>query len=251
MSWNVNGVRSAAGKGLLQWMKASESDVICLQETKANLDQVGFDVHSAHGYRSEWMSALKPGYSGVATWFRGEPDEVRRGIGGEEFDDEGRVLSIRFGGVWVVNAYFPNSQREGARLPYKLRFCARMEQHLSDLRKGGAHVVLCGDYNIAHQAIDLRNPKQNENNAGYLPEERAWMTRFLGLGFVDAFRRAEPGGGHYTWWSYRPGVRAKNIGWRIDYHCVDQGLAERVRRAWIEPDVTGSDHCPIGIELVD
>jgi exodeoxyribonuclease-3 len=170
-------------------------------------------------------------------------------MGVKAIDSEGRVLVADFDDFSVVNAYFPNSQREHTRLGYKLEFCDAIFKFCQKLRKTGRGVILCGDYNIAHKEIDLKNPKTNVNNAGFLPAERAWMDKFIGAGWVDTFREFTPDPGHYSWWSYRPGVREKNIGWRIDYHCVNDEFRKSVKDAYIMPDIRGSDHCPVAIEI--
>lgn len=248
ISWNVNGIRAVQGKGFLDWLGTAAPDVCCLQETKALPGQLDAELLEPAGYRSLWHSAERKGYSGVAAYVRREPLSVEP-LGTPEFDLEGRTMILEYPGVSILNCYFPNSQEAGARLDYKLAFCDAILDKCRELVGRGRHIVLCGDYNIAHQPIDLANPRQNEKNPGYLPEERAWMTKFLAAGFVDTFRQfcAEPN--QYTWWSYRFHAREKNIGWRIDYHCVDQALAPRVRQSRILPDVTGSDHCPVFIEL--
>lgn len=249
-SWNVNGIRSVAGKGFSKWLEKSDADVVCVQEVKAFEGQVSPDVRSPAGYRSFWKSAKKPGYSGVATYTRVDPIEVYDGMGNPKFDDEGRVQALEYKNFVLINSYFPNSQREGVRLPYKLEFCAEMLKFTQKFVKKGKNVVLCGDYNIAHREIDLRNPKSNVKNAGFLPEERAWMDHFLSKGgFRDTFRHFEEGPHHYTWWSYRPGVREKNIGWRIDYFCANEDFIDRMKHATIHPEVRGSDHCPVSIHL--
>jgi exodeoxyribonuclease-3 len=253
LSWNVNGVRAAVKSGLLDWLESEKPDLLCLQETKCREDQLDAATLAPLGYQTFWHSAKKAGYSGVAFYVRtggavGLTD-VKNGIGDGSVDDEGRVITAHFGPLAVVNAYFPNSQREHQRLAYKLEFCDKIQAFAEGLVKSGNQVVLCGDYNIAHQAIDLRNPKANENNAGYLPEERHWMSKFLGAGFIDSFRHLVSEPGHYTWWSYRPGVRENNIGWRIDYHCINKACLPLLTDAWIMPQVRGSDHCPVGIAL--
>jgi exodeoxyribonuclease-3 len=248
-SWNVNGLRSALRSGLLDWLDAERPDVACFQEVKAQADQIDGEVFARLGYRAWWHPAQKPGYSGVTTLSRREPVSLQLGIGRRDVDREGRVLITEFPELVLVNAYFPNSQRDHARLDYKLSFCRSLARRLGALRRAGKHVVLCGDYNIAHRAIDLANPKQNQDNAGFLPEERAWLDRFLGRGWIDCFRHACPEPGHYTWWSQRIGVRARNIGWRIDYFCIDDGLLPKLVRADHQPQVMGSDHCPIRLEL--
>jgi exodeoxyribonuclease-3 len=222
---------------------------VCLQEVKASPDQVDTAVFERLGYHCYWHPARKPGYSGVLTLSRGEPVSVQLGLGRRDVDREGRVLLTEYPGFVLVNAYFPNSQRDHARLDFKLSFCRSIALKLGALRRAGKHVVMCGDYNIAHRAIDLRNPKQNEDNAGFLPEERGWLDRFLKRGWIDCFRQLCDEPGHYTWWSYRPSVRERNIGWRIDYFCIDEGLLPKLARADHQPHVRGSDHCPIRLEL--
>lgn len=253
-SWNVNGIRSCAGKGLFDWLAASGLDMVCLQETKAQVDQLPKEFlapPSADGsvYRAYWASAKRRGYSGVALYSRTEPRSVR-GLGIDEFDDEGRALFADFGAFTLVSSYFPNSQEAGARLDYKLRYCDAVLAECDRIVKGGGHVVVAGDYNIAHEAIDLANPDSNEGNPGYLPEERAWFDKWVGAGYVDSFRRLCPEPRKYSWWTYRvKGARERNVGWRLDYHCVDEGLMGAVRAATIHPEILGSDHCPVGIEL--
>ncbi|MBI5624645.1 MAG: exodeoxyribonuclease III [Elusimicrobia bacterium] len=249
VSWNVNGIRAVQTKGFWDWFHRFKPDVMAMQETRITDQDAPAAVPAPRGYRCYWHGARKPGYSGVATWTRAEPSSVLRGVGVEAIDSEGRVLSLDFGDWVHVNAYFPNSRREHARLGYKLAFCRAIARHCNRLRRAGKAVVVCGDFNIAHQAVDLANPRQNEDNAGFLPQERAWMSRFLGReGFVDCFRMFTAGGGHYTWWSYRPGVRRRNIGWRIDYHCVNKEASGRVKAARHLPEVGGSDHCPVELE---
>ena len=254
VSWNVNGIRSAHSKGFLSWLAAENPDVLCLQETKAHPDQLTKELLSpldgqGKPYRVYWASAQRKGYSGVALLSRSEPRSVSF-LGVREFDEEGRVLAADFAGVTVISAYFPNSQDAGARLGYKLAFCAAIREFCDGIRARGGHVVLSGDYNIAHTPIDLARPKENEESPGYLPEERAWMEAFTQAGYVDTFRALHPGEpNHYSWWSYRTRARESNVGWRIDYHCTDPGLRDRIRSASIRSEVTGSDHCPVVLEL--
>jgi exodeoxyribonuclease-3 len=248
-TWNVNGIRSIAGKGFLDWVNASEHDVFCLQEVKAFEGQVAPEVRSPEGYRSYWNSAQKPGYSGVATFTKHEPLNVEMGLGVPELDQEGRVLTLQFKDFDLVNAYFPNSQHGLTRLPYKLQFCEAMFKFLEKKRKAGRNVIVCGDFNIAHREIDLKNPKSNIKNPGFLPEERAWMDHIVDrAGYIDAFRKFEKGPGHYTWWSYRPGVREKNVGWRIDYFVTNPEFEDRLVGSSISCNVMGSDHCPVLVE---
>jgi exodeoxyribonuclease-3 len=251
ISWNVNGIRAVEKRGFLDWLEKESPDVLCLNETKAEPGQLPPKLINPQGYRSLWASAKKRGYSGVAIYSKTEPLNVRF-MGKAEFDCEGRTLVADFNDFTLIAAYFPNSQDAGARLEYKLAFCAAMLRLCNALVKKGRHIVLCGDYNIAHTPIDLARPKANEGNAGYLPEERAWMDKFTKAGYVDTFRHFHPGEtGHYTWWSYMGTARERNIGWRIDYHCVDSGFLPRVKSSIIRPEVAGSDHCPVEIVLED
>ncbi|MDR2258375.1 MAG: exodeoxyribonuclease III [Treponema sp.] len=254
LSWNVNGVRAVEKRGFVRWLADESPDILCLQETKAHPDQLSPELISPRNrdgkaYASFWASARKKGYSGTAIFCRTKPLDVKP-LGIAEFDDEGRVLQAEFKDFTLISAYFPNSQDGGARLGYKLDFCAAMLELCDALAAKGRHFVLCGDYNIAHTPIDLARPKENEGNAGYLPEERAWMDAYTAAGHVDTFRHFHPGeGGHYSWWSYRGGARERNVGWRIDYHCTDRAFLPKVKSSVIRPDVGGSDHCPVQIEL--
>jgi len=254
ISWNVNGIRSVEKKDFIPWMQRTSADMVCLQETKARPDQLseallGINDTSGKPYYAHWASAKKAGYSGVAIYSKEKPLDVRP-LGIDEFDDEGRVLQADFKHFTLISAYFPNSQDEGKRLNYKLAFCEAMLQLCTQYRNNKRHFVLCGDYNIAHTAIDLARPKENEKTPGYLPEERAWMNTFTAAGFIDTFRHFHPGEkDHYTWWSYRTSAREKNVGWRIDYHCVDPEFLPTVESSVICADIKGSDHCPVEINL--
>ncbi|MDX9732250.1 MAG: exodeoxyribonuclease III [Bdellovibrionales bacterium] len=251
-SWNVNGLRSVFGKGLLEWLKASDLDVVMLQEVKARPEVLETleNFPSRYGYESvSWAVAEKAGYSGLLTLSRRKPGEIREGLGDAKFDSEGRWLEVDIGDYTIINSYFPNSQREHARLPYKLEFCAAAMKRLKALEKAGRTIVLAGDINVAHTEIDLANPKTNTKNAGFLPEERAWFTSFLEAGFIDVFREFEKGPGHYTWWSYRPGVRERNVGWRLDHFFMAGSKRERANWMEHQPQVTGSDHCPIVLSV--
>ena len=249
ISWNVNGIRSIEKKGFLQWFAQEAPDVLSLNETKAEPGQLSAALVNPPGYTSYWASAKKRGYSGVALYSKIEPLDVRY-LGKPEFDDEGRVLIADYNEFTLIAAYFPNSQDEGKRLDYKLAFCDSILRLCNALVKKGRHFLLAGDYNIAHTPIDLARPKENEGSPGYLPEERAWMDKFTKAGHIDTFRHFHPGqSGHYTWWSYRAGARQRNVGWRIDYHCVDSAFLPNVASSIIRPQVTGSDHCPVEITL--
>ena len=250
VTWNVNGIRAVLRKEIHPWSAVADCDVVCLQETKAQPDQLTADVLTPEGWHSYWHSAEKKGYSGVAIYTREEADEVFTGMGEPEVDREGRVLGVRFGDRVILSAYFPNSQDAGKRLDYKLAFCAGMERYLSRLTEAGLKVLLTGDYNIAHTPMDLARPKQNEKNPGYLPEERAWFSRFVALGYVDLFRALYPDARDaYTWWSYRAQARERNIGWRIDYVASCPSLREDLIDVRHHPEVVGSDHCPVSVDL--
>jgi exodeoxyribonuclease-3 len=257
VTWNVNGLRSVQKKGFLDWLKTEDADVVCLQEVKISASQVDEDetLSGPFGYHSHWSFAEKPGYSGVGIYSRDEPTRVVSGLGIADFDREGRWLEADFtragaASVTVVSTYWPNSQRDRSRLGFKLEFCRAAEARLEQLRREARTVLVCGDFNIAHREIDLRNPKSNQDNAGFLPEERAWMDHFVTeLGWLDTFREFEAGPGHYTWWSYRPGVREKNIGWRLDYFFINPEARSRLQSAEILASVNGSDHCPMRITL--
>ncbi|GMO25048.1 MAG: exodeoxyribonuclease III [Termitinemataceae bacterium] len=252
ISWNVNGVRSVTEKGFLEWLKTNSPDILCIQETKAHPEQLVKEIINPldkdnNVYKTFWASAVKKGYSGAAIFSKEEPLDVHN-MGIKEFDDEGRVLIAFYKRFVLINAYFPNSQEAGARLPYKLRFCNAILEKCNALVKEGKHIILCGDYNIAHNPIDLARPKENEGNAGYLPEERAWMDEWIASGYIDTFRHFYPEqAAAYSWWSYRAASRARNVGWRLDYFCVDSGAVNFIKDSKIRPEVLGSDHCPVEI----
>lgn len=249
-TWNVNGIRAAARKGFLDWLEAERPDAVCLQETKAHPDQLEPELRNPAGYKTFWSSAKKKGYSGVALFLRREALAVKEGLEVPEFDDEGRTLTAEFDDFILITGYFPNGQPDLGRVPYKLRYSDRMMEHALALRRElNKPVVICGDVNTAHREIDLARPKENEGNTGFLPVERAWVDKFIAGGFVDIFRELEPGPNHYSWWSYRSGARPRNIGWRIDYFFVTPELRPRVSKVYHQPQVQGSDHCPIILEL--
>jgi exodeoxyribonuclease-3 len=249
-SWNVNGIRAAEKKGFLDWLASGGGDIVCLQETKAHPEQLSPTLTEPEGYHVYWSSASRKGYSGVAIYSKEEPLSVSR-FGIPRFDDEGRVLIAEYPSFTLMTGYFPNSQAEGARLDYKLDFNNAVLEWADAQVAAGKNVVINGDYNVAHKPIDLENPKQNEKNPGYLPEEREWMDRFINSGYVDTFRMFSAEAKQYSWWSYRMQARDRNIGWRIDYHCVNKGFADRVKAAAIHQDVMGSDHCPVSIDIED
>ena len=246
VSWNVNGLRSILGKGLPGYLQEADADVVCLQEIKARPEQVDHDFAGWHLF---WNPAVRPGYSGTAILTRKKPLSVTNGIGHDDHDNEGRVITAEFPDFFLVNVYTPNSQRELTRLVYRTReWAPAFLDFLKRLEKRKP-VVFCGDMNVAHREIDLARPKENVRNAGFTIEEREVFGRLLDAGFLDSFRQFEPGGGHYTWWSYQSGARQRNIGWRIDYFCVSQRIGPALRSAFIHHHVPGSDHCPVGITL--
>jgi exodeoxyribonuclease-3 len=251
ISWNVNGIRACEKKGLFEYLSETAPDFLCLQETKAQTEQLYGKFLAPEGYKSYFSDAEKKGYSGTVIYVKetwGEPDAVYT-LGIDEFDSEGRTVFLDFPGFTLANAYFPNSQDAGARIDYKIRFCRAMKDKLDELVASGRNVVLCGDYNIAHKPIDLARPKQNEGNPGYLPEEREWMDIFTQGGYTDTFRLFNQEPDQYSWWSYRFKAREKNLGWRIDYFCVNDGFVSEVENAQIHQDVLGSDHCPVSLTL--
>jgi exodeoxyribonuclease-3 len=249
ISWNVNGVRAALKKGLLEYMANCGADVICLQETKAHEGDVQHVVWEK-GYSAFWNSADKRGYSGTAIFTRVKPVSVDLGIGIAAHDSEGRIIAAEYPDFHLVNVYQPNSQRGLTRLAYRVgEWDPAFLAFLGKLQKKGKPVLFCGDLNVAHTEIDLANPRSNRRNAGFTDEERANFSTLLARGFVDTFRVFQPGPGHYSWWSQMAGCRARNIGWRVDYFVADEKLRPALKRAWISPEIMGSDHCPVGLEL--
>ena len=248
MSWNVNGIRAAVKKGFLDWLAQAQPDILCIQESRALPGDLPAEVLEPAGYKAYWNPAKRKGYSGTAAFVKEEPvsadaSKLKR------FDDEGRLQVLDYPDFTILNGYWPNSQDERARLPYKLDYVKAITRIANKRVRSGQNVILCGDMNIAHKPIDLARPEGNENSAGYYIEEREAMTRFLKQGYVDTFRHFCEDPGHYTWWSYRTRGRERNVGWRLDYHCVNKAFLPRVKRAWILSDVMGSDHCPVAIEI--
>jgi exodeoxyribonuclease-3 len=246
ISWNTNGIRACMGKGFLESMAAQDADVICIQETKMQIGQAEVPMEGYHQY---WCAAEKKGYSGTAVFTRVEPLSVSYGIGVDVHDHEGRVITCEYDDFYLVNVYVPNSQNELKRLDYRMEWEDDFRAYLTGL-DAKKSVIVCGDLNVAHTEIDLKNPKTNTKNAGFTPEERAKMTELLEAGFVDSWRHFNPGvEGVYSWWSYRFKAREKNAGWRIDYFLVSEKLKERMKGADILTDIMGSDHCPVVLEL--
>ena len=248
VSWNVNGLRAALGKGMQEQLDALSADVLCLQEIKARPEQVA-DLWLASWPHALWNPAERPGYSGVLILSKVQPLSTSRGIGVPEHDTEGRVATMEFQEFFLVCCYTPNSQNELARLPYRQEWDAAFREYVGNLAKTKP-VVFCGDLNVAHQEIDIARPDSNHFSAGFSDEERAGFTQLLQAGFADTFRRLHPDTKDaYSWWSFRGGARARNVGWRIDYFCVSESLLPRVQSAEIHPNITGSDHCPVSITL--
>ena len=251
-SWNVNGLRACAGKGFGGWLHGSGVDVACLQEVRARPAQLPAEVLFPEGFHAHFVPAVRPGYSGVGLVSRREPDVVDPGLGVERFDVEGRLVTARFGALTIVNGYFPNGngkERDLSRIPYKLDFYRALFSRLEGALRSGERVLVLGDLNTAHEDIDLARPKENRENSGFRPEERDELSRWLQAGWVDTFRHFTKTGGHYSWWAQRPGLRARNIGWRIDYVLASPGAMPFVRSASIHADVLGSDHCPVSVDL--
>lgn len=247
-SWNVNGFRAVLKKGFWDWFTASDADVVGLQEVKAMEEQVG-DDRLVPGYSVFWNGAtVKKGYSGTACYSRVEPLSCRFGLPDDAYRGEGRVVGLEFEKFHFLNIYFPNGQMNEDRLAFKMGFYDSFLAYAEALRRDKP-VVVCGDFNTAHREIDLKNPGANAKVSGFLPEERAWLDRFIDHGYVDTFRMFHPEPEQYSWWTYRFGARARNAGWRIDYFFVSDELKSAVRDSWIEASVMGSDHCPIGMEL--
>ena len=249
ISWNVNGIRAAWKKGLPEFVAAENPDVLCLQETKIQVEQLTPELTDLPGYRSHWSMAEKKGYSGVATYTRPEPLAVATNFGSPALDTEGRVLHVEYPDFHLFNGYFPNSGMGPERLAHKMQFYDEFLSLTERLRKAGKGIVVCGDVNTAHTEIDIARPKENENSPGFMPVERAWVSKLVTHGYHDTFRIfvAEPG--HYTWWDMKTGGRARNVGWRIDYFFVSDELRGRIKAAGIMPSVQGSDHCPITLEI--
>ena len=249
LSWNVNGLRSHATKNFLPWLKEESPEILCVQEVKATPLQMPPDFRYFPGYHIDWNPAERPGYSGVATYSKEKPLSVKTGLGIKEFDVEGRVLQSEYPEFTLFNIYFPNGQSSDERLKFKLDFYDAALDTFLKLRKQKKRIVVCGDVNTAHQAIDLARPRENEKTSGFLPQERAWVDKFVKAGFIDTFRMFNSEPGQYSWWDVRTGARQRNIGWRIDYHFISSDLRENLQEAFIMPEITGSDHCPVGIIL--
>jgi exodeoxyribonuclease-3 len=249
LSWNVNGIRAAYKKGFIDWFTKEKPDILCVQETKAMKEQLADELINVDGYNSFFSSAEKKGYSGVASFSKVEPVKVSNGIGIKKFDSEGRFLVTEFDEFVLFNIYFPNGKAKAERLQYKMDFYEAFLKHLKKLLKLDKKIVICGDVNTAHKEIDLARPKANEKISGFLPEEREWIDKLLDAGFIDTLRVFNQKPEQYTWWDMMTRARDRNVGWRIDYFFISDNLKDNLKNAFILPEVMGSDHCPVGIEL--
>lgn len=249
ISYNVNGIRAAIKKGLMEWIEATDPDVICFQELKAEPEQLDLSLFENAGYHHFWFPAQKKGYSGVGIFSKTKPDHVEYGCGIAAYDFEGRVIRADFGDVSIMSTYHPSGSSGEARQEFKFKWMDDFQNYIDELKKERPKLILCGDYNICHEPIDIHNPKSNAKSSGFLPEERAWLDSFLKSGFIDSFRHLNKEPHNYSWWSYRANARAKNLGWRIDYNMVSANLESNISRATILPEAKHSDHCPILLEI--
>ena len=249
ISYNVNGIRSAISKGFLEWLDSERPDVVCLQETKAQPDQIPQFHFKELGYHSYWHSAEKKGYSGVAILSLEKPDHVEYGMGNPLYDREGRVIRADYGPLSVISVYHPSGSSGDERQAFKMKWLEHFLEYIMVLRKQKPRLVISGDYNICHQPIDIHDPVRNATSSGFLPEERDWVSRFLAAGHIDTFRFFDKSPHHYSWWSFRANARQKNLGWRIDYNMVTDNLERNLESAGIMPEVVHSDHCPVWLKL--
>jgi exodeoxyribonuclease-3 len=249
ISWNVNGIRAAYKKGFLDWMKKENPDILCIQETKAHEEQLADELKNVKGYHSYFCSGERKGYSGVAVYTKEKPISIKKGFGIVKFDNEGRILILEYPHFTLFNIYYPNGKARAERLQYKMEFYDAFLAYVNKLKKKGKKIIICGDVNTAHKEIDLARPKENSKVSGFLPEEREWIDKFLGYGYVDTFRMFNQEPDNYTWWDQVTRARERNVGWRIDYFYVNEEFKDNVKEAFILSEVMGSDHCPIGIKI--
>lgn len=249
LSYNVNGIRAALSKGIADWISTEQPDVLCIQETKAQNEQLNVGLFESLGYKGYFVSAQKKGYSGVGILTKQTPDAVFYGMGNDKYDSEGRVIRADFGDITVVCVYIPSGTTGDVRQAFKMEFLADFEQFITQLRASRPNVIVCGDYNIAHKPIDINHPERQVGVSGFLPEERQWLTQFLEGGMIDSFRVFDDRAEQYSWWTYRMGARKRNAGWRIDYHLVSEPLRARLVGAGIMQEVVHSDHCPVWVEI--
>lgn len=249
LTYNVNGLRAAIGKGLVGWLKTVNPDIVCLQETKAQPDQIPLFEFEEAGYQSYWHSAQKKGYSGVGLLTKRKPDHVHYGISIEKYDNEGRFLRADYGDISVASVYHPSGSSGEERQVFKMIWLDDFQKNINELKKIRPNLILCGDYNICHKPIDIHDPIRNATSSGFLPEEREWISGFINSGFIDSFRYFNNEPQQYTWWSFRANARAKNLGWRIDYNMVSLPLEKKLKRSVILPEAKHSDHCPVLLEI--
>lgn len=249
ITYNVNGIRSASSKGLASYIQSEKADVYCLQETKAQPDQIDTSLFEVAGYKSYFHSAEKKGYSGVALLCKNEPKHIEIGCGNPLYDREGRVIRADYDKLSVMSVYMPSGSSGEDRQAFKMQWLDFFQDYITDLKKQIPNLVVCGDYNICHRAIDIHDPKGNAQSSGFLPEEREWMEQYFNSGWVDSFRHLNPQPHAYTWWSFRANARNNNKGWRIDYCAVSENLKDQIKQSWIDPNAKHSDHCPTGVEL--
>ena len=247
ISWNVNGLRAIVKKNFLDYIKSEQPDILCIQETKLQEEQIPEELAELADYHQYWSFADKKGYSGTAVFSRSEPLSVETGLNDD--DPEGRTIIADYGKFVLINCYFPNGKMSDERLKYKLEFYDKMLEKMDDLVKADRNVIVCGDYNTAHKEIDLKNPKANEKDSGFLPIERAWLDKLVEHNYVDTFRHFDPSPDQYSWWSYRFGARKRNAGWRLDYFWVNDKYIDNLSSAFIQQSIMGSDHCPVGIVI--
>lgn len=249
VSYNINGIRAAIRKGLDDWLSSTQIDILCLQEIKAREEQFDTSIFQKLGYHCYWYSAQKAGYSGTAILSKTKPKQLSYGMGHSDYDSEGRVIRADYDNFSIISVYMPSGSSGDIRQNFKFKFLNDFYTYILELSKKVPNLIIAGDYNICHKAIDIHNPQRNQNTSGFLPQERDWLTSFIDLGFIDSFRYYNSEPHHYSWWSYRANARAKNLGWRIDYLLVSEGLKEKLSRAYILSKAKHSDHCPVGIQL--
>ncbi len=250
ISWNVNGIRAMHKKGLLDWVAKAQPDILCLQETKAHVEQLPDELVNINGYYSYFCSGERKGYSGVAIYSKEKPLSIKKGFGIEKFDNEGRILIAEYPNFILLNIYYPNGKASPERLKYKMEFYEAFLKYVNNLKENNVKIIFCGDVNTAHKEIDLARPKENSTVSGFLPEERSWLAKLISNGYLDTFRLFNNEPGNYTWWDQVTRARERNVGWRIDYFFVSENVKENLRNSFILSDVMGSDHCPIGLELL-
>ncbi|MDA3779531.1 MAG: exodeoxyribonuclease III [Bacteroidales bacterium] len=249
ISYNVNGIRAALKKELIEWLKTESPDIFCIQESKAQEEQIDEEAFKEAGYYCHCFSAEKKGYSGVVVFSKTKPDFVKKGIDNTKFDSEGRLIRADFGYLTIINSYFPSGTTGTERQDYKMEYLDEFYAYINNLKKERPNIIACGDYNICHKAIDINHPERHKKTSGFLPEEREWFDKMIGAGFIDSFREFDKTSEKYSWWSYRANSRAKNLGWRLDYHLVSEKLKTRLKNAYILSDAVHSDHCPVVVEI--